>query len=48
MYGGLLPGTGGFFINPLRAIYILIALVAFCGRWLARRRARKRSKMHDE
>ncbi len=34
MYGGLLPSTGGF-LNPLRVLYLLIALVVFGGGWLA-------------
>lgn len=34
MYGGLLPATGGLLLNPLRALYILIALGCFGGAWL--------------
>lgn len=36
MYGGLLPSTGGF-LNPLRVLYLLIALIVFGGGWLAQK-----------
>lgn len=36
MYGGMLPDTGGF-INPLRVLYVLIALFAFGGAWVVRK-----------
>lgn len=34
MYGGLLPATGGFLLNPLRVLYIAIAFGCFGGAWL--------------
>ncbi len=37
MYGGMLPDTGGFFLNPLRALYLLIALLMFGGAWVLRK-----------
>ncbi|WP_279387437.1 hypothetical protein [Rubrobacter taiwanensis] len=40
MYGGLLPATGGFLLNPLRVLYLLIALAVFGGGWLARKLGR--------
>lgn len=46
MYGGLLPSTGGF-LNPLRALYILIAVAVFSGGWLARK-LRKQPATHSE
>jgi hypothetical protein len=36
MYGGMLPSTGGF-LNPLRALYILIAAAVFGGGWFVRK-----------
>lgn len=40
MYGGLLPATGGLILNPLRVLYILIALTVFGGGWLTRKLGR--------
>jgi hypothetical protein len=36
MYGGMLPGTGGF-LNPLRTLYVLIAAAVFGGGWFMRK-----------
>lgn len=41
MYGGMLPDTGGFLMNPLRMLYILIALVTFGGGWMVRKVSRR-------
>lgn len=37
MEAGLLPSTGGFLLNPLRAIYIIVALVVFTSAWAVRK-----------
>jgi hypothetical protein len=46
MYGGMLPSTGGF-LNPLRALYVLIAAAVFGGGWLMRR-VLKQVEISDE
>ncbi len=47
MYGGLLPSTGGF-LNPLRMLYLLIALAVFGGGWLAQQMRADREPQRGE
>jgi hypothetical protein len=37
MYGGMLPNTGGLLTNPLRVLYLVIALHVFAGAWVVRK-----------
>ena len=38
MYGETLPSIGAFlFLNPVRALFILVAALVFGGRWLLRK-----------
>lgn len=48
MYGGLLPATGGFLLNPLRLVYILVALVCFGGAWVTRKLGSRRGLSREE
>ena len=47
MYGGMLPDTGGFLFNPLRVLYVLIALSIFGGAWMVQKIG-KRDDQQDE
>jgi hypothetical protein len=43
---GKLPLTGGIF-NPLRTLYMLIALVVFGGDWLGRKVRKQRTTQSE-